>query len=314
MDRVELLAPACDHCGGTDFTDVVESFDYEREDAMAFSVARCAGCGLMATRPRPSMEDLIRHFYKDDYHCCVRPGRGSLPARLLERFFDYRTNEPRLRRLRALFPGRRISVLDVGCGNGSLLRYLAARTDWELRGVEPNDAARAVCLEAGVRADAGFLEDQGYEDGRFDAVTLTHVLEHVDSPSALLREIRRILKPGGLLLLEVPNGDALDVRQMGKYWWGWHLPRHLHHFTVGTLSAVAAEAGLELTEHRLPLRFGSMAWNFSILSRWHPRLRNAPLMPLSAANPLLLLLAVPFETANRLLGRSSIFEAVLRRA
>lgn len=259
------------------------------------------------------MDDLVRHFYNDDYHCFQQPHEGGFFAQRLQQLFDVRTNDPRFKELKRRFPDQDVRLLDVGCGNGSLLRYIAERTAWKVQGVEPNPTACKAAVQAGVATDVGYLQDQGYADEQFHAITLTHVLEHVDSPTGLLREIHRILKPGGILLLEVPNSNALDRGYMGKYWWGWHLPRHLHHFTSETLSQMVGDVGFNVLSDNYPLRFGSMAWNFSILSQWHPWARKIPLSPFRSSNPLLLLLAMPFETAGWIAKRSSLLEMVLQK-
>jgi SAM-dependent methyltransferase len=134
-------------------------------------------------------------------------------------------------------------LLDVGCATGIFLDGMR-RLGWHVAGVEPSSSAVAY---ARVRFDldifAGRLEDAHYPAASFDVVTLWDVLEHVHEPRVVLAEIARILRPGGLLVLSLPNPDSLEARLLGSHWLGWDLPRHLNLFRPMFLQRHLANAG-----------------------------------------------------------------------
>lgn len=138
-------------------------------------------------------------------------------------------------------------VLDVGCGSGDFLVHMRA-LGWEVAGVEPDPEAAQVARTALGGADirTGELEDAAFPESSFDAIALGHVLEHVPAPGATLRACRRLLRPGGCLVLATPNTASLGSERFGASWLHWDPPRHLHLFNRATLSRVASDAGFEV--------------------------------------------------------------------
>jgi SAM-dependent methyltransferase len=117
---------------------------------------------------------------------------------------------------------------------------------WVVEGVELNEtAARATSARLGVPVFIGPFERAQYPDAHFDAVTLWDVLEHLHNPLASLRELRRIVRPGGALFVRLPNVSSYVARLCGRYWSGYDLPRHMTLFTPTTLRRALAQAGFE---------------------------------------------------------------------
>jgi SAM-dependent methyltransferase len=98
----------------------------------------------------------------------------------------------------------------------------------------------------GLPVLTGTLERVAFPDDEFDLVIMWHVLEHIHTPGAMLREVSRILKPGGTLLVAVPNFDSLEAGFSGPGWFHLDVPRHLTHFTPRTLRSVLDQAGLQV--------------------------------------------------------------------
>ena len=137
-------------------------------------------------------------------------------------------------------PGGRL--LDVGCGSGDWL-LLMRELGWQVEGVDFDEAAVKVAWERGIAVKSGAIEHQGYASESFDAVTLSHVIEHVPDPLATLVECRRVLKPSGRLVLFTPNGNSLGHRLFRSEWRGLEPPRHLHVLSPGAMLALLAKAG-----------------------------------------------------------------------
>lgn len=209
-------------------------------DAQRFEVVRCEECGLARTEPQLSPQELDR-YYPSSYYGVSRRYRLDL-----DRSISLITRH-RIRRIEIMTggPGR---VLDIGCGPGWLLSEMRER-GWLTRGTERSrnalQHARDV-LDLDVRAqDITELLAEGVS---YDAVVLWHVLEHMHDPAAALRDICRLLRPGGVLMVAVPNFASPEARLGGVGWFHLDVPRHLFHFTPATLTELLASAGLVTRE------------------------------------------------------------------
>jgi 2-polyprenyl-3-methyl-5-hydroxy-6-metoxy-1,4-benzoquinol methylase len=140
-------------------------------------------------------------------------------------------------------PGR---VLDVGCGRGVLLQEFRRR-GWEVQGTELSESAASHARQTlKIPVEIGDLETISFPPNYFDAITLWHVLEHVADPRTLLAEIRRILKPDGVLLVAVPNFGSLEARISKDKWFHLDVPRHVTHFSAATLEHALNENGFDI--------------------------------------------------------------------
>ncbi len=133
-------------------------------------------------------------------------------------------------------------LLDVGCGNGEFLQ-LARQLGWRGYGIDSDPVARVLAREHGVILGSRIQELGESYNGVFDAVTLSHVIEHVHQPSDVLSHCYRVLRPGGYLWLETPNGKSVGYAVYGRYWRGLECPRHLVLFNRGALHACLEKAG-----------------------------------------------------------------------
>ena len=136
-------------------------------------------------------------------------------------------------------------VLDVGCGNGEFLT-VARQMGWRCYGVEIDSNAADIARRHGFEIVGAQLSDLGPEhDGRFDAVTLSHVIEHVHDPNDTLRRCWRVLKPGAYIWIQTPNLDSVGYEIYGRFWRGLEPPRHLTIFNPASLHISLESAGFE---------------------------------------------------------------------
>jgi SAM-dependent methyltransferase len=117
----------------------------------------------------------------------------------------------------------------------------------EAQGVEPSPIAAQKAREVGLKIFCGLLEEAKYDSESFDCMSMYHVLEHSHDPVELLRECCRILKPGGELIVGVPNYNSLVLGLVGSLWSALDQPRHLQHFRPASLQHAAERAGLQIT-------------------------------------------------------------------
>lgn len=144
-------------------------------------------------------------------------------------------------------PPRETRVLDVGCSRGQFVRT-AADLGFRAEGVEPAPHVAAAARASGLTVHAGLLEEQGFADGTFDALTLFEVVEHLRQPIVLLRECRRVLAPGGILMLSTGNARSWTVSAMGARWDYFHIAKdggHVSFFNPASIRLLATRSGFE---------------------------------------------------------------------
>jgi len=202
------------------------------------------------------------------------PWGVDLPSRLAERIPSLRDSA--VLTVAALPPGAGRRLLDVGCGSGEFLERMRAR-GWDVTGVEPDPVAADRARSNDLDVRVGALADAAFQHDSFDAIVLSHVIEHVHDPIALMSECGRILRPGGVLIVMTPNLASIGHRRFGADWRGLEPPRHLHLFSGRSLSACAQKAGLTVTEVRTSARWVRGIWWVSCEIRHRAgRRRRAP--------------------------------------
>ncbi|MDT8344353.1 MAG: class I SAM-dependent methyltransferase [Thermohalobaculum sp.] len=159
-------------------------------------------------------------------------------------------------------------LLDVGCGNGSYLD-LACGCGWQAVGVDPDPKAVAAARARGFEVHHGGIEVFDGQSDLFDAITMSHVIEHLHDPAEVLRACHRLLRPGGYLWLETPNIASIGHRLFGPNWRGLEPPRHLVLFNHRALCRLLRHSGFAGVRP-MPQRVAAPA-----LYRASHRLRNA---------------------------------------
>lgn len=229
-----------------------------------FSVRRCLACGLGWTDP-PVPDAEIASWYPQAYY-----GDGNA------RF------HPQLERLIRLFRLRRAAVirrwsgpgkaLDVGCGRGFLLKTLR-ELGYEPHGVELADhAAWHAAHRLHIPVHVGPLATAPHAPGSFSVVVFWHTLEHFPDPFAMLRKAAELLRPGGLLVVAVPNSESLQAAVTGPDWFHLDVPRHYWHFGASSLNAALDRAGFDVVqEDHFSFEQNPYGWLQSLLNMMTPR-------------------------------------------
>jgi SAM-dependent methyltransferase len=137
--------------------------------------------------------------------------------------------------------------LEIGCSTGELLD--AASPLFTVAGVEADERTSRAAAMRGLDVFNGALCDARFPDGHFDIAAMYHVIEHVPSPRRELRELRRIIKPGGWLVLETPNIATIWYRLLGARWRQF-IPDHIFFFTPRTITRLCESGGFEVRELR----------------------------------------------------------------
>lgn len=265
----------CDLCGADAFDVLFWGTDRRYGLPGQFGVAQCRQCGHLQTNPRPTLAALPAYYpaaYMAHDSTCHRVRHTQRDIALLSaRGWWGRLVRPlatlRFRRLVPSWLGQGNGLLlEIGCGTGWLCK-LAAALGWRPVGT---DISLGACQTAhrlwaiATVCNGGALLP--FRDNTFHLIVLRHALEHLPSPRAALREVHRVLRPGGWVAIEVPNAHSLGRWVLGAAWDSWDLPRHLHHFTPTTLQGL-----LERTGFRAVRVVSAYHKPFILATAWLPR-------------------------------------------
>jgi SAM-dependent methyltransferase len=265
--ELETLA-VCDLCASAEHREIKVVEDLSLGTPGRHRLVRCQGCGLHFINPRPAPE-AIAQFYPDSYE--FFSDAKPAPLKKWQRLAGAK-DAPRVGWLRRFLLGRQQTLafhfvppfhgdgklLDLGCGSGAFLDTMK-QLGWETHGVEVSPKAAQVAVSKGHQVVVGLADEPlGYADDSFDLVYMSHTLEHTFSPTKALANIRRVLKPGGRLVLAVPNYGGIQAAMFGQFWSALDAPRHLFHFDSSTLRRYLEAAGFDIVD--LVTRTGATSW------------------------------------------------------
>jgi SAM-dependent methyltransferase len=237
---------ACLVCGGALEVSEGGLSDTRFGSPGSYDIQKCVHCGLEQTFPTPSASEL-KELYETYYN--FGGEMGTRYTRWRERFlfsFLYRAwiqldGDVAFHQRRGT--GR---LLDIGCNEGRGLR-LYARNGFQVEGLELNDTAAAVARKAGFEVHTCLIEEFNPVNG-YDVAVLANVLEHSVDPRKMLRDVQRILKPGGQVWISCPNNQSWLRKVFGQSWLNWHVPFHIFHFSPTTLCQLLSDTGFGKVE------------------------------------------------------------------
>lgn len=307
---LEGAAPACAACGGRLFErPLLRAPDRLLGTPGVFEVRECTRCGGGYTLPEASPEE-ISSYYPASY------APYDLPTRRIERTISaaiqryQRWRSVRRAPLEALRARPAARALDVGCGRGDLGAMLIAR-GWQVTGIDPSESACETARARGIDARVGTLAEVPLERSSYDAAVFLHSLEHLTDPVQDLRVTRDALRPGGLLLITVPNFGCWQRRRFGTRWFALDLPRHRVHFNSNALTRALERSGFE------PQALSTSTSPISLPASIQYALFGRCLFPSGLALRVALglcIFAVPFaRLADRIGGGGDFLHAVARR-
>jgi glycosyltransferase involved in cell wall biosynthesis/2-polyprenyl-3-methyl-5-hydroxy-6-metoxy-1,4-benzoquinol methylase len=201
-------------------------------------VVRCNDCGMVFLNPQPSDAELSR-IYKAGYFLGAETMDGRQSVREMKQA-TARLYLDEIRRYSGLHGGR---LLEIGSGEGDFLAA-AESIGWQVTGIDYSEAACEVARQrlAHGEVTCGELDDADLAPGQFDLCVLSYVLGHVRNPLELMRQVHRVLKPGGTLLIATPSIDSWSARILRQKWMEFK-PEHLSYFDRQTLQTALTKAG-----------------------------------------------------------------------
>lgn len=310
LAALTLTAARCCICEQRDAEPVGVTADFEyHTSGDTFLVRRCRRCNLVYLDPRPSEDDFSR-IYPPEYHAF---NFSAEEFGLAYRVRSWLESRRLLRWCRDLPQGARI--IDVGCGDGFHLRLLrqSGRPGWKLEGIEPNARAADAARASGLTVHQGVIEQLDLAAASYDMALLIMTIEHLNDPMTVLTAVRRILRPGGRLIIVTDNTATIDFRIFkARHWGGYHAPRHTYLFDPTTLRALLEKAGFEVES------IGFMVSPVNLVYSLHNLLEDYRVPRwlvnrFTLSSPLSLAVFTAVDTLRRLAGSGAILRATARQ-
>jgi 2-polyprenyl-3-methyl-5-hydroxy-6-metoxy-1,4-benzoquinol methylase len=234
----------------------------------------CPTCGLGFIHPPPEPDDIIKLYDQSYYDPWGIGGADNATERMKKATFH-----DKLDAIERFVPAKG-RILDIGCATGFFLDAARER-GWEVYGVELSAYSSTIARNklGNDRIITGTVEEAGYENGSFDVVVMTDVIEHVVNVQSFVKEVARILKPNGVTAITTPDPLSLSCRMLGQLWPHYKL-EHLVYFTPRALSVLLEPSGFK----RLYLAAATKTLTFAYLSL---QLRTYPIPLLTPITRLL---------------------------
>lgn len=291
---------ACLACGSPDSHTLFHASDrlYATTEK-SFLVVECARCRLLRLFPKPTPEELSSYYPTNYWH--ANPGDQITALEdLYRRFVSWDHVRFLESAIRHAGPGL---VLDVGCGGGLILRLLRERGHQVLGSDFSLDAARVAWIQNHVPVFCGTLSQAPLPPASLSVLSMFHVLEHLYEPQDYLNAAHRLLKPGGRLVVQVPNAASWQFLLFGEAWNGIDVPRHLHNFRLADLTVLLDRCGFTpVRVKHFSLRDNPAGFSTSLAPSLDPMARRVRRIPESPSLRLtknighlsLALLGLPF--------------------
>ena len=218
---------------------------------MLFQIVQCNSCGFKFTNSRPTEDKLGAYYKSEDYvsHSNTKKGFINSTYQSVRKY----TLLKKLQLISKYYKTGKI--LDIGCGTGEFLNT-CKNAKWETLGIEPDPDARKMAgtnFSLDIRDES---EIKNLESESFDVISMWHVLEHVPKLNERIEDLKRLIKPNGLIIIAVPNCNSLDAKIYKENWAAYDVPRHLYHFTPKDIELIFKNHSLELFK-TLPMIFDS---------------------------------------------------------
>ncbi|MDC8005090.1 class I SAM-dependent methyltransferase [Aureisphaera galaxeae] len=199
-----------------------------------FSLVQNEAFGFLETKPCPQAEDLSKYYESEEYISHTDSKKGLLSF-LYQSVKTYSLKK-KVSLISRLNEGKG-SLLDIGAGTGEFLK-VAQEKGWSIHGVEVSEKARDFAKEKNVSLEKGM---DAFAGKQFDVVSLWHVLEHLPDLEEAVHKIEALVRPGGNLIIAVPNFNSWDAKHYKEFWAAYDVPRHLWHFSQSSMRKLISE-------------------------------------------------------------------------
>jgi 2-polyprenyl-3-methyl-5-hydroxy-6-metoxy-1,4-benzoquinol methylase len=210
-----------------------------------FAIFKCFRCGFLFTQDYPDENEVAEYYESDNYISHNDKAKGfSNKLYRLARSIMMSRKKKLISNITGLKTG---TLLDIGSGTGYFAGTMK-KAGWLVNGIEINERARKFSISHFGLDVVTSDKISSFETNSFDCITLWHVLEHFYNPFTCISEICRILKPGAVCIIALPNCSSFDAAHYKQFWAAWDVPRHLWHFNPETFRLFSEKSGLTLND------------------------------------------------------------------
>ena len=196
-----------------------------------FTIVSCETCGFHITNPRPKKENMGRYYESEKYISHTNNKDGFF--NWLYQTVRKHTIKTKTKLLKKVTSGGK--HLDIGCGTGEFLNS-CKKHGFKTEGIEPSKIAREKAINNYNLSVKESTDLSLYKGSSFDSISMWHVLEHISDLNENISHLHRILKPGGKLIVAVPNHKSWDASHYKESWAAWDVPIHLWHFSKKSIT------------------------------------------------------------------------------
>ncbi len=233
---------SCPVCKSQSFNQVLNVKDFTVSQEL-FPVMECKNCSLRFTQQIPDETAVHRYYQSADYISHTNTNKGIINRLYhVARTFTMMSKERLVKNATKKAVGM---LLDVGSGTGTFVHTMSV-AGWNVVGLEPDAAARAAALKK-YNCDIYPSEELFMlPASTYDAVTMWHVLEHVHRLDEYVEQLKKLLAPGGKLIVAVPNYTGKDAAAYNEHWAAYDVPRHLYHFSPKAMRVLMERHGMKV--------------------------------------------------------------------
>ncbi|HNP23059.1 MAG TPA: class I SAM-dependent methyltransferase [Panacibacter sp.] len=243
---------SCPVCGSRNIQQALRVTDHTVSSAF-FDIYHCQDCTARFTQDVPAEEEIGAYYQSADYVSHSDTKRGLINRLYhLVRSYTLRSKKNLVEKENGYKKG---SLLDVGAGTGAFAAVMEI-AGWKVTGLEPDETARANAQRNHQLTLLKLTSLYSLQNSTYDTITLWHVLEHVHQLHEYLDRFHNLLKPGGTLVIAVPNYTSGDATHYQENWAAYDVPRHLYHFSPQSMKVMMEKHGFKVTAFK-PMWFDS---------------------------------------------------------
>ncbi|VVB99046.1 Ubiquinone biosynthesis O-methyltransferase [uncultured archaeon] len=307
---MEMEEIPCNLCESRDARPFLKAMDFLIKTEKEYSLVKCRKCGLVYLSPRP--RNLMLLYGADSYaHYSIAPPNEKTgivkvivsTVRPAWKLFIRMVFGEDIWELERLEKGK---LLDIGCSSGTYI-YGMKSNGWEVTGIEPSKFAAEKARYLGLNViNSTFEKAEIAGQGKFDVITMKQVIEHVPYPSKALGKVHRILRKGGILVVDTPDIGSWEYMLFGKNWGSLEVPRHVTLFDKSTLRRMLEKNGFEVVEIRSEIYPAGFIGGLNFMTGENLRL-------IFNSRVFFWVVALPYSIAARLFGSGKIAATAIKK-